>query len=832
MRLITRLALIPLTLGLLLLGYYFVRAGAADEVPDTARIGPVESGGLRSEPFDLTLTAEPEGATIRYTLDGRTPSARWGLPYDGPIRIESTTVLRAIAFAPGESPRAGGGASEVVTRTFVFPAAVAEQASAPRGYPTRFESVRKRRTLRFDYAMDPDVLERPGAPPLGEVLAELPTLALALDPREFAALYSNHRARGRNTERRVSIELWYPKGVARYEGFEGFQLDAGLRMQGGLAVDQARKKSFRLFFRKEYGAGRLRYPVFESAVHGGARATDSFDTLVLRAGGNTNWSKEDAYKHEPSTYLRDQWVRDSALAMGGPSAHGIFAHVYVNGLYFGVFNLTERPDTRFLAEYLGGSEKDWFSTNHGDSTRGESDAWTRLDRLTRSRGVSELVSYDDLQKLVDVRGFSDYILLNWYCGVGDWPYNNWYAGARSSPPGPIRFIPWDAELAFWPYEYHHSNPGAWVAPLVTGSRRSRSSRSSRSSSSIARIWRRLAPSREFRLAFADRVERHVRRGALRDEASIERFRALQSRLDRAIVAESARWGDSAFGTESEPRTRESHWLPNCRAIERLMRGNADRFVRALRREKLFPSIDAPSLPLASALSAGAKLSIPAPPRGRVLYTTDGSDPRRPGSGAPHPAAREYDPAQPISLERTTRVRARVLAGSEWSALADALYTIGTERLPLRVSEIMVRPDTSSCEFIEIVNPSRAPIELDGLYLRGVRYWFPPGGELAAGASLVLIPDDDPDEFRRRYPETNVYGTYRGHLSNAGETLSLVDLDGVTLDSVSFGRDDPSQRSVEPNRSLEREWTSNVEAASWRTSSTAGGTPGTWTPKTP
>ena len=82
-------------------------------------------------------------------------------------------------------------------------------------------------------------------------------------------------------------------------------------------MDQARKKSFRLLFKSPYGPTKLRYPVFESAVHHAWSATDRFDTLVLRAGGNANWSKDDAYKQEPCTYLRDQFIRDTAIEMVG-----------------------------------------------------------------------------------------------------------------------------------------------------------------------------------------------------------------------------------------------------------------------------------------------------------------------------------------------------------------------------------------------------------------------------------------------------------------------------------------------------------------------------------
>ncbi len=50
---------------------------------------------------DVTLATETSGATIRYTIDGATPSSTVGEIYDGPITISTTTTLKAIAYGDG-----------------------------------------------------------------------------------------------------------------------------------------------------------------------------------------------------------------------------------------------------------------------------------------------------------------------------------------------------------------------------------------------------------------------------------------------------------------------------------------------------------------------------------------------------------------------------------------------------------------------------------------------------------------------------------------------------------------------------------------------------------
>ncbi len=75
-------------------------------------VGFSREGGFAGAPFQLRLEA-PEGAVVRYTLDGSEPDARARL-YDAPLPVEKNTVVRAVASMEGfvDSP--------VSTRTFLF----------------------------------------------------------------------------------------------------------------------------------------------------------------------------------------------------------------------------------------------------------------------------------------------------------------------------------------------------------------------------------------------------------------------------------------------------------------------------------------------------------------------------------------------------------------------------------------------------------------------------------------------------------------------------------------------------------------------------------------
>ena len=91
-------------------------------------------------------------------------------------------------------------------------------------------------------------------------------LANLFDPN--SGIYANAYQQGEDWERPASVELINP------DGSQGFQIDAGLRIRGGYSRSGDNPKhAFRLFFRGEYGASSLDFPLF------GAEGADSFQKV-------------------------------------------------------------------------------------------------------------------------------------------------------------------------------------------------------------------------------------------------------------------------------------------------------------------------------------------------------------------------------------------------------------------------------------------------------------------------------------------------------------------------------------------------------------------------
>jgi hypothetical protein len=274
--------------------------------------------GFYDAAFHLTIATSEPGAAIYYTTNGSAPQPATGLRYSTAIPIATTTVLRAAAF---DGARA---VTDVAMRTFLFVPAILAQTGAqlPPVWGTH-----EGQPIPAHYTMSP-AQTNPVA--LAAALKALPSLSIVTAPENlFSAetgIYLHPLERGADWERPVALELLPAPGAP------GFHITCGLRIHGGMSrrPEESPKHSFRLVFKRKYGAGKLRFPVF------GPDGTQAFDDLILRAGSNDSWLNSNGAQRGQATYLRDEWMRRSLAALGHPSARGTFVHLYLNGLYWGL----------------------------------------------------------------------------------------------------------------------------------------------------------------------------------------------------------------------------------------------------------------------------------------------------------------------------------------------------------------------------------------------------------------------------------------------------------------------------------------------------------------
>lgn len=765
-----------------------------------------ERGFYRTS-FTVNLTTATPGATIRYTLDGSPPTESHGAIYTTPLTVQGTTLLRAGAFKPKFRP------SPVETHSYLFLDNILSQSNRPPGFPRTwggYEGV----PVMADYEVDLRIVSDPRyRETITDSLLALPTLSITMDIQSFHDLYANPRRKGRAWERPVSVELFDPQHRQ-----PGFQINAGLRTHGELGrAENIPKHPFRLFFRSEYGASKLQYPLFPGSP------VKEFNTLVLRSGVNRSYAgypkREDDIRL--TAYTRDEWLRASQVALSGFGARGLFVHLYLNGLYWGLYNLVERPDEALMSAYFGGSEENWQVVDHDDTSNTAGERFNALHQLVRQARLEDPDKYAAIQTYLDVPHFIDYLILNWYSGNLDWGFNNWFAGVPN-PSGPIRYFVWDGERTW--YE------GAEIY-MELDEYRDRPNL-------VRPLFEALLANPEFRIELADRLYRHLYQGELTDARAQARWLSLNHQIEQAMISESARWGDTRF---ERPLTQED-WFKARDDVLAQMDGNAARLIALARTAGYYPPLDPPIFNQSGGrIEPGFRLTmslpdVPSTPGKPVIYyTTDGSDPRSAVTGAVAPGASVYQ--APLVLTGATTLKARAWsenggAGSEptWSALNEASFHLAEPARGIAITEIMYNPpDGHEYEFIELQNVGEDLLSMAGAYFdQGISYTFPAGpAPLAPGETIVLVRN--PTAFAQRYPGIKIGGVYEGKLANEGERVTLRDATGQVWISMRY--DDENGWPLSPDGQGDSLVLINAggdpdDPQNWRASTTPNGSPGT------
>jgi len=744
--------------------------------------------GFYDSPIDVTITTTTAGAQIRYTLDGTDPTATTGTRYITPIHIDWTTTVKAGAFKTGYI------STNVDTQTYLFLDDILAQTGAGLPQTWGYSGININNPPGPDYAMDAAVVAA-NAATIRNDMKSLPVVSLVMSMDNwFGAGGVGIYPQGVAIERPVSVEYFNPDGTNAFQANAGVQIVGG--GIGGTSADRWKsyKLSMRLLFKTIYGPGNIEHDIY------GEGATDHFDTLVLDAHLNHTWTHPTVDQQTTARFLTDTFVSDAQNAMGGSGPHSQFVHLYLNGVYWGMYDIHERPDEHFAEEYFGGQAADYDVIKHGlqygseaivngDPALVTADYQELVNRVNADMTV--LSNYQRVEEILDIDQFIDYMIANFYGGNLDWgspgSYKNFYATYnRVDPNGKWRFHSWDAE---------HSLEG--VNDVAGGT----------NTNHPTGIHSRLKLSPEYRLRFADRVQRHFLTAggtfyvdptnSTWDPAHPERnvpaslYYDRMQEIDRAIVGESARWGDNRRAGAAYTR---QDWVNTQNAM--LGSYFPQRSTVVLNQFKnvsngLYPATGAPGFSKPSGgYSAPCSLTISKPGAGKIYYTTDGSDPRLPGGAINTGHAKEF--SLPVTLWKSGRVKARVLDGANWSALCEATYVIGSAP-PLRIAELMYNPVVpqnsvylpQDYEFIELVNVGPQVVDPGWFSItEGVKSTFYLDTQLEVGDRIVLVRNEG--AFEERYGQGRpVMGTYEGELADGGERLVLVSEFGQAMEDITY-----------------------------------------------
>lgn len=190
---------------------------------------------------------------------------------------------------------------------------------------------------------------------------------------------------------------------------------------------------------------------------------DNFQKIILRAAGDDNYPADHAPANAGSAHMRDAYIHNLAL-QGGLNLdvrRSVKYIVYLNGAYWGVYDLRENPDEHDFTDYYYGQDKyhlqyieTWGSTWAQYGGNQALTDWNTLYQYAMNNSMTDPAKYQYVMSQLDGASLVDYVIVNAFTVCSDWlNYNTgWWRGL--DPAGSHQkwgYILWDNDATFGHY---------------------------------------------------------------------------------------------------------------------------------------------------------------------------------------------------------------------------------------------------------------------------------------------------------------------------------------------------------------------------------------------
>lgn len=691
--------------GVALVAFAIAAVGAAVYLaPERPAFGPPSISPdvtQHFDPFSVELSGEA-GAEIRYTLDGSEPSSS-SKAYSAPIEIDRVglVVVRAATFGLRRAR------SQVTEMVYLSWTGVARQKAPPKA-PATWGSV------AASYDVDP---------------------ARAVDPKQIALAISRNAI----VDLTLSDEdAFGPKGIlAVKDGTRSCR--AAIALPSGAFGSGACRVSGldRPGERSEDPKPSLSLSILpggfgDRVLPGPYRREDGM--LILDAGRTAKVTIPDPKQRNQASYTSTIIFDRIFGALGNQAPDHIPAQLFLNGLYWGMFDLREGVDTSFLARRFGGDPSDFEVTCPPTPT-----PWIAEIVDKANKGFAELDAAFDLQSL------ADFYLVSTFLGARDVPRGG-FCLARSKKGKKL------AKTTVIPLGAESSSAALYMASqppeVVPGS--------------LTDVFAAAAAHETFRVLLADRMQLLLGAQAMlnRADATSIYYRIAKDQ-EVGIRLELSRWG-SLFSkaVPVTPTLVSSAVTFEAQAIPHRVSAT-----RAYFAGYVLPLL-APELQTQQGQRGQPVPLLHANPTGVIEARMDGLDPRDPLTGKPRPD-NEQAPFGPAP--RASGILAARVFESEtgkWSPLLRVPYVVSNGPPSLRISEVYQKPAPGHVTFAELENIGPYPISLRGFTLQNVAALaleVPPGGR--------FVITEDRTRFAKLHPEVPVAAEIPA-LAESGDVIAL------------------------------------------------------------
>ena len=355
-------------------------------------------GGFYDAPFALSLQCDG-GYEIRYTTNGATPTAQSFL-YENPLLLNEGLYSKSNIYT----------IQNTIDELFYVPETVQHCITIR---AATFDEARRR--------VGPVVTQSYFIKALGCDTHGLPVVSLCADSLDLfdyergimvpganydpenAYWTGNYYQSGREWERLANVEFY------ELADNSGINQQAGLRTHGGTSR-RGLQKGMKLYAREEYGTKRFKHRFFDAIPN------DSFKHLVLKPFTD-QWFL---------TGIQDDITNRMAQRLNVESMASRPAVLFINGEYWGIYYLHEKPDAHYLEDHFGHSDEEFnvMGNWHGYCVDGDGSNFVTMMDWLQTADLTVDENYQTLCALIDVDCFIDYYCLELFIANNDWPANN------------------------------------------------------------------------------------------------------------------------------------------------------------------------------------------------------------------------------------------------------------------------------------------------------------------------------------------------------------------------------------------------------------------------
>jgi len=655
----------------------------------------------------LSLIGSNPGSKIHYSLNGNIPKLTDPL-YKDPIHVNSTQVVRARSFGPeGFLP------GKISTATYII---------GSHNYDLPVVSVTTDSSNLWDYYSGMYVLG-PNAKP------------------DFPYFDANF---WQPWEKDCHVEYFGPMESRKFE------LDAGLSIHGGWtrALDQ---KSFDIKTHSYYDGSSISYKLF------GDKPITEFKSFVLRNAGN-DWMITHMRDALMQRVMKNTFVDYIAYS---PSV------VYLNGKYWGIYNIRERNDKDYVEENHGiDADSVDVIENDGIASCGDSDAFWQMVQYITTHEMSVPENFEVASSMWNMPNYADYFIAETYYvnndWIGDWT-NNIKLWRQHKPGSKWNYMLWDTDFGLgYGGSYGDNKLAGAMNPLTA--------------TPHAAIFSGMLKNDEFKKYFINRYADLINT-VYQPVYMKTMIQEMQDTLAYEMSFAWQRWFGNSGGLT---------WLNNINAMKTFINNRPNYARQHINTVFNLQGLVAVSLATSPQGSGEIKINTIVP--------------------GPLPWTGTYFNGNPVTLTAIARHgykflywQANTYIGEDVNQTLSvdlnhfdtftAVFSGNPEKASVTISEVNYHSDSTwnSGDWLEVYNYGSNPLDISDWHISDSKlindYIFPTGALLPAYGHMVVA--EDTSLFKASYPGINCYGPLGFGLSNKKETVSLLDIQRANIASFTY-----------------------------------------------